>query len=52
MLKIYGVPISVHTRKVIIAARREEAPLRERSPSIPFTPPPAGAISVPREKSR
>jgi glutathione S-transferase len=39
MLKIYGVPISVHTRKVIVTAIAKK--LRyENEPVIPFNPPP------------
>lgn len=52
MLKIYGVPISVHTRKVIVASL--EKGLRfENDPVIPFHPPagwdklsPTGKIPV------
>jgi glutathione S-transferase len=52
MLKIYGVPISVHTRKVIVTAIEKE--LRyENEPVIPFNPPagwqelsPTGKIPV------
>jgi glutathione S-transferase len=55
MLKIYGVPISVHTRKVIVAAL--EKGLRfENEPVIPFHPPagwdklsPTGKIPVARD---
>lgn len=39
MLKIYGVPISVHTRKVLVAARAKNVPF-ENVPVIPFNPPP------------
>lgn len=39
MLKIYGVPISVHTRKVLVAARAKKIPF-ENVPVIPFNPPP------------
>jgi glutathione S-transferase len=39
MLKIYGVPLSVHTRKAIIAAKEKSLPY-ENEPVIPFTPPP------------
>ena len=39
MLKIYGVPISVHTRKVILAAK-EKGIAYENEAVIPFTPPP------------
>ena len=52
MLKIYGVPISVHTRKVIIAAIEKKLPF-ENDPVIPFNPPagwdklsPTGKIPV------
>jgi glutathione S-transferase len=52
MLKIYGVPISVHTRKVIIAAIEKKLPF-EVDPVIPFNPPagwdrlsPTGKIPV------
>ena len=31
MLKIYGVPISVHTRKVIVAARLKRLPFELRA---------------------
>jgi len=42
MLKIYGVPISVHTRKVIVAARIKGLPfeLVPVVPVIPGNPPP------------
>jgi glutathione S-transferase len=42
MLKIYGVPISVHTRKVIVAARLKSLPF-EIVPVVPVIPdnPPA-----------
>jgi glutathione S-transferase len=42
MLKIYGVPISVHTRKVIVAARLKQLPF-ELQPVVPVIPdnPPA-----------
>lgn len=39
MLKIYGVPISVHTRKAILAAK-EKGIAYENEAVIPFTPPP------------
>jgi glutathione S-transferase len=52
MLKIYGVPISVHTRKVIVAAIEKNLPY-ENDPVIPFNPPagwdrlsPTGKIPV------
>jgi glutathione S-transferase len=38
MLKIYGVPISVHTRKVIVAARLKQLP-HEVQPVVPVMPP-------------
>jgi glutathione S-transferase len=38
MFKIYGVPISVHTRKVIIAARLKQLPY-EVHPVVPVMPP-------------
>ena len=42
MLKIYGVPISVHTRKVIVAARLKQLPFEVVPvvPVIPDNPPP------------
>jgi len=42
MLKIYGVPISVHTRKVILAARLKRLPFEVVPvvPVIPDNPPP------------
>jgi len=42
MLKIYGVPISVHTRKVVLAARLKRLPyeLVPVVPVIPDNPPP------------
>jgi glutathione S-transferase len=55
MLKIYGVPISVHTRKVIVAARLKRLPfdLQPVVPVIPDNPPanwrelsPTGKIPV------
>ncbi len=52
MLKIYGVPISVHTWKVLVAARAKKVPF-ENVPVIPFDPPadwermsPTGKIPV------
>jgi len=39
MLKIYGVPLSVHTRKAILAAKEKNLAF-ENEPVIPFTPPP------------
>jgi glutathione S-transferase len=51
-MKIYGVPISVHTRKVIVAAIEKKLPY-ELDPVIPFNPPagwdelsPTGKIPV------
>src|SRR5512134_1786645 len=42
MLKIYGVPISVHTRKVIVVALAKELPheVIPVVPVIPDSPPP------------
>jgi glutathione S-transferase len=37
MLKIYGVPISVHTRKVIVVSRLKELPY-ELVPAVPVIP--------------
>ena len=52
MLKIHGVPISVHTRKVIVAALEKGLPYHNE-PVIPFKPPagwdrisPTGKIPV------
>ena len=52
MLTIHGVPISVHTRKVIVAAIEKNVPYRN-DPVIPFHPPagwerlsPTGKIPV------
>jgi len=52
MLTIHGVPISVHTRKVIVAAIEKQLPYRNE-PVIPFKPPsgwdrlsPTGKIPV------
>jgi glutathione S-transferase len=41
-MKIYGVPLSVHTRKVIVAARLKEVPfdLQVVIPVVPGNPPP------------
>ena len=39
MLKIYGVPVSVHTRKVIVAAIAKGLKF-ENEPVIPYRPPP------------
>lgn len=49
MLKIYGVPISVHTRKVLIAAIEKKLAF-ENEPVIPFTPPPGWAELSPTGK--
>jgi glutathione S-transferase len=38
MLKIYGVPISVHTRKAIVTCLAKQVPF-ENDPVIPFNPP-------------
>ena len=38
MLTIHGVPISVHTRKVIVAAMEKKVP-HSNDPVIPFHPP-------------
>ena len=55
MLKIYGVPISVHTRKAIVAAIEKKIAY-ENEPVIPFQPPagwddlsPTGKIPVCRD---
>lgn len=55
MLKIYGVPVSVHTRKVIVAAIEKDLPF-ENDPVIPYHPPagwaelsPTGKIPVARD---
>lgn len=39
MIKIYGVPFSVHTRKVIVTAIEKQLPY-ENEAVIPFNPPP------------
>ena len=49
-MKIYGVPFSVHTRKVIVDGDREEAPLRERSRSFHSIRRPVGADLSPTGK--
>lgn len=49
MLKIYGVPISVHTRKVIVAANEKDLPF-ENEPVIPFNPPPGWHMLSPTGK--
>jgi glutathione S-transferase len=38
MLKIYGVPFSAHTRKVLVAAIEKDVPF-EHIRVIPLTPP-------------
>ena len=45
MLKILGVPVSVHTRKVIVAAQAKGLPFEVVPvvPVIPDNPPAAGA---------
>jgi glutathione S-transferase len=55
MLKIYGLPISVHTRKVIVAAIEKDLAF-ENEPVVPFHPPagweklsPTGKIPVARD---
>lgn len=49
MLKIYGVPISVHTRKVVVAAIEKRIPYRNE-PVIPFNPPSGWADLSPTGK--
>ena len=49
MLKIYGVPISVHTRKVVVAAIEKKLPY-ENDPVIPFNPPAGWADLSPTGK--
>jgi glutathione S-transferase len=49
MLKIHGVPISVHTRKVIVAAIEKNLTY-ENEPVIPFNPPPGWAQLSPTGK--
>jgi len=49
MLKIYGVPISVHTRKVIVAAIEKKIAY-QNEPVIPFTPPAGWAELSPTGK--
>jgi glutathione S-transferase len=49
MLKIYGVPISVHTRKVIIAAIEKKLPYQNEA-VIPFNPPPGWSDLSPTGK--
>ena len=49
MLTIYGVPISVHTRKVIVAAIEKQIPYKIQ-PVIPFHPPAGWAELSPTGK--
>ncbi len=49
MLKIHGVPISVHTRKVVIAAIEKRIPYQVE-PVIPFNPPAGWAELSPTGK--
>jgi len=49
MLKIYGVPISVHTRKVIVTAIEKNLKY-ENEPVIPFNPPAGWAELSPTGK--
>lgn len=49
MLKIYGVPISVHTRKVVVAAIEKRIPY-QNEPVIPFNPPPGWSDLSPTGK--
>ena len=49
MLKIYGVPVSVHTRKVIVAAIEKKLQF-QNEPVIPFNPPPGWAELSPTGK--
>ncbi len=49
MLKIYGVPISVHTRKVVVAAIEKRIPY-QNEPVIPFNPPAGWAELSPTGK--
>ncbi len=49
MLKIYGVPISVHTRKVIVAAIEKDLAF-DNDPVIPFDPPAGWAELSPTGK--
>jgi len=48
-MKIYGVPFSVHTRKVIVTALEKKLPY-ENEPVIPFDPPPGWAGLSPTGK--
>ena len=49
MLTIYGVPVSVHTRKVIVTALEKKLPFRSE-PVIPFNPPPGWSELSPTGK--
>jgi glutathione S-transferase len=49
MLKIYGVPFSVHTRKVIVAAIEKKLPY-DNEAVIPFSPPPGWSDLSPTGK--
>ena len=49
MLIIHGIPTSVHTRKVLVAANEKGVPYRNE-PVIPFTPPPGWAELSPTGK--
>ena len=49
MIKIYGVPFSVHTRKVIVAAIEKKLPY-ENEAVIPFNPPPGWGDLTPTGK--
>ncbi len=51
MLKIYGVPISVHTRKVIVAAIEKDLAF-ENDPVIPFDAPAGWAELSPPARFR
>ena len=48
-MKIYGVPISVHTRKVIVAAIEKKLPYQNEA-VIPFNPPPGWSDLSPTGK--
>jgi glutathione S-transferase len=48
-MKIYGVPFSVHTRKVIVTALEKQLPY-QNEPVIPFNPPPGWADLSPTGK--
>ena len=42
MLKVYGIPISVHTRKVLVAARAKKVPFE----SVPVRPWPEASATA------